>query len=224
MKMKKAVLVLFAAVVFSCSTVYAATDDFFAGMGRKFTRGLVNVLTGWVELPMQTIKGYNRGFCGDENNKIGGSTCGFFKGIGHTIGRTAWGAVELVGFWTANPEDNLGIGIPLDAEYAWEEGEPHDCCNPDFTEATIRPISKKFLRGLGNSLFGFAELPGQIAKGFQEGAFDLGVGKGLWFWYSREIYGIADLATLIFPVPEENAGYRFDEEYPWDALADVMEE
>jgi putative exosortase-associated protein (TIGR04073 family) len=222
--MKKTVLVLFVVAVFSCSTVYAATDDIVAGMGKKFFRGFVNVLTGWVELPMQTIKGYKRGVSGNEDDKILGTTCGFLKGIGHTIGRTAWGAVELVGFWTANPEDNLGMGIPLDATFAWEEGEPYDCYDPSFGEATLQPMSKKFLRGLGNSLFGFAELPSQVAKGVNEGASDLGIIKGLWFWYSRQIYGIADLATVIFPTPEDNTGYRFDEEYPWDALVDVIEE
>ena len=222
MKRKIVILAFFMAIIFSCSTVCAATDDILAGMGKKFFRGLVNVLTGWVELPMQTIKGYNSEMYGD--NKIVGVGAGFLRGIGCTIGRTAWGVVELAGFWTANPEDNSGMGIPLDAEYAWQEGEPHDCFDPDFHEATLRPMGKKLLRGVGNGLFGFAELPGQIGKGFQNKAWDLGIIKGLWFWYSREVYGIADVATAIFPTPEDNPGYRFDQEYPWDALADVMEE
>ena len=81
--MKKVFLVLFVAVVFSCTTVHAATDDVLVGMGKKLFRGLVNVLTGWVELPAQTIKGYNRGCPMDEDNKLGGAAYGFFKGIGH---------------------------------------------------------------------------------------------------------------------------------------------
>ena len=224
MKIKISIVALFIAIIFLSSTCVAETDDLLGGMGKKLFRGLVNVLTGWVELPMQTIKGCKRGCPADEDNKILGGVCGFFKGIGHAIGRTGWGVVELVGFWAANPKDNKGMGIPLDAEYAWEEGEPYNCCDPDYNEATLRPMGKKLMRGLGNGLFGFAELPGQIATGFQEKSPDLGIVKGLWFWYSREVYGIADVVTAIFPTPGDNPGYVFDEEYPWDALADAIEE
>ena len=220
--MKIAILAFFMAVLFLCSTAHGAADDIVTGMGKKFFRGLVNVLTGWVELPMQTVKGYNSDKYAD--NKVLGAGAGFLEGICHTIGRTAWGAVELVGFWTANPEDNSGMGIPLDATFAWQEGEPYDCFDPNFTEAAFKPVSRKFLRGLGNALFGFAEFPSQIAKGIEEGATDFGIIKGLWFWYSREIYGIADVATALFPTPEDNPGYRFDEKYPWDALVDAIEE
>jgi putative exosortase-associated protein (TIGR04073 family) len=224
MKKGIAVLAFFTAVVFSCSAAFAATDDLLEGMGKKFFRGFVNVLTGWVELPMQTIKGFNRGLPGDEDNKLLGSGYGLLKGIGHGIGRTAWGALELFGFWTANPEDNTGMGIPLDAEYAWEEGESYDCFDPDFAEATLKPMGKKLFRGLGNGLFGFAELPGQIGKGIREGATDFGIIKGLWYWYSREVYGIGEVLTVIFPTPDDNPGYAFDEEYPWDAIAETLEE
>ena len=224
MKIRIAILAFIMVVVFSCSSVYAEGNELLEGMGKKFVRGAVNILTGWVELPMQTIKGYKRGLPGDEDNKVLGVTCGFFKGIGHSIGRTVWGVVELVGFWAANPEDNAGIGLPLDAEYAWEEGEPYNCMDPSFGEATLQPMGKKLIRGLQNGIFGFAELPGQIIRGVKEGAPDFGIIKGFWFWYSREVYGIGDLATVIFPIPEDNPGRSFDDEYPWDAFVDVVEE
>jgi len=221
MKAKITILVLFLVIAFSCSTAQGASGDLFTGMGKKLTKGVVNVLTGWVELPMQTMKGYNSDKY--ENNKLLGGCVGFFKGISYTIGRTAWGALELAGFWTANPEDNVGMCIPLDAEYAWEEGKPYDYCDPNFTEATFKPVSRKFLRGVGNALFGFAEFPGQVAKGFQDKTPHIGIMKGLWFWYSREIYGVADVATAIFPTPQDNPGYAFDQEYSWDAFVDVIE-
>ena len=218
--MKKiAVLALVMAVAFSCSVVHAATEDVLEGMGKKLFRGVANVFTGWIELPAQTIKGFK-----GSDNKWAGTGVGILKGIGHSIGRTAWGVVEVAGFWTANPEDNEGMGIPLDAEYAWEEGEQYDCMDPDFYEAGLKPMGRKFLRGLGNGLFGVAELPGQIAKGMGEGSWDLGIIKGFWFWYSREVYGIADMATAIFPTPSDNPGYMFNREYPWDALVDAIEE
>ena len=224
MKKRLAVLVFFTAVVFSCAAAYPATDDVIEGMGKKLLRGLVNTFTGWVEFPAQIVKGWNNGIPGDEDNKLLGVVVGVFDGIGHSLGRTGWGVLELAGFWTANPEDNEGIGVPLDAEYAWEEGEAYDCFDPSFYDATIEPMGRKLLRGIGNGVFGFVEFPGQIAKGVQEGAPDLGIIKGLWFWASREVYGIGEVVTAILPAPEDNPGYPFDEEYPWDALAESLEQ
>ena len=224
MRTRITVLALLIAIIFSCSIAQGATDDIIAGMSKKLSRGFVNIFTGWLELPMQTIKGYKRGCPNDEDNKFLGTTYGFFKGIGHTIGRTAWGFVEFFGFWTANPEDNIGIGIPLDSNFAWEEGEGYNCLDPSFTEATLNPMGQKLTRGLGNGFFGFLELPGQITKGIKNGANDFGIVKGVWFSLSRELYGIADVATVIFPQPEDNPGYPFEEEYPWDSLLDTIEE
>ena len=81
-----------------------------------------------------------------------------------------------------------------------------------------------FLYGFGEPAIGFVEVPGQIAKGMTEKAPDLGIIKGLWYWYSREVYGIGDLVSVIFPISEDNPGVAFDEEYPWDALVGALEE
>ena len=217
-------IVVFLVSVFLSSATYAATaDEVLEGMGNKLIRGVVNILTGWVELPMQTYKGLKGDLPGCEDNPVVGTVCGLFKGIGHAVGRTAWGGVELVGFWAANPKDNVGIGIPLDGEYAWQMGEPYDCFDPSLQEATMKPMGQKLLRGLENGLLGFVELPGQIAKGVGEKAPDLGIIKGLWYWYSREVYGIGDLVTLILPIAEDNPGVVFDQEYPWDAMVGALE-
>lgn len=221
MKRKLSVLALILAIAFLSSEVYAYNDDILQGMWNKLTRGVVNALTGWLELPLQTIKGFKRGG-GEVHDKLLGATEGFFKGIFCTVGRTMWGAVEIAGFWTANPKDNVDMGILLDAEYVWQENDVYSSLF-NIREAPLGHMGRKLLRGLGNSLFGFAEFPGQIAKGFKNRSYDLGISKGLWFWYSREIYGLADLATIILPSPQENPGYAFEEEYPWDALAEAIE-
>lgn len=218
MKTKFGVLALFMSIILLSSAAYGASEDILEGMGKKLFRGLTNVFTGWLELPMQTVKGYNNAYYEFEGNPIVGGIRGFFKGISYTIGRTASGVFDVAGFWAANPLDNWEIGIPLDAEYAWQEGYSYDYYDPNFAEATLRPMGNKLVRGFKNTLFGLAELPGQIVKGVGEGANDFGIGKGLWFACSREICGITDLATLIFPNPEENMGYSFEEEKPWDAL------
>ena len=224
--MKKRLTGLFVvlALLLCTATVYADTNELFEGMVDKLWRGVVNTLTGWVEFPVQIVKGYNEGFMGDEDNKIVGGLVGILDGIGHSAGRTLSGVTDIVGFWAASPESNEGVGIPLDAEYAWEEGTPYDIFDPDFTEGAIRPVGKKLIRGLSNGLLGFAELPGQIVKGISEGAVDLGIVKGLWYFYSREVAGLSDIVTVILPNTEDTKGVVFDEEYPWDALADQLQQ
>ena len=221
--MKKTLCILVAAVfLFSAAAQAATTEELMTGMGHKLWRGAVNVLTGWVELPAQIVKGYNRGFAGDENNKAMGGFFGIFTGVWHAAGRTISGAAELAGFWAADPESNEGIGVPLDAEYAWEEGTHYNLCDPNFQEGTLAPMGHKLSRGLGNGLAGFLELPGQIMKGIKGKAPDLGIVKGLWYWYSREIDGCYDIVTFLLPGPGDTKALPFDEKWPWSAFGDSM--
>lgn len=219
----KKIICLLVIAVFLCTSSYAATgNDYLQGAGDRLWRGAVNTLTGWVEFPMQISKGWNRGFNGDENNKLGGALVGIFAGVGHTLGRTISGMGDLAGFWAAAPENNDGIGTKLDAEYAWEEGTAYDMFDPNFGDATLKPIGNKFLRGAGNCLGGFLEFPGQIVKGIQLGAMDLGIVKGFWYWMSRQVDGTFDVAGCLFPNPEDTKGLAFDEKWPWTALGDGM--
>jgi len=107
------------------------------GMKDKAVRGVVNLYSGIIELPVQIYKGYNNGF-GPIQNEVGsksiGTILGIFRGFGHAAGRTGWGALELFGFWTVNPEDNEGNGVPLDAEYAWEQGTQYNIFEPSLSE------------------------------------------------------------------------------------------
>ena len=222
--MKKVVGALIAVLFLAAATTsHAASDDLVDGMANKLIRGVVNTFTGWVEFPAQIIKGYNEGFMDDEDNKVGGVLVGIFQGIGHSAGRTISGIAELTTFWAANPEDQEGVGLPLDAEYAWEEGEPYNAFDPDIQEGLLMPIGNKLVKGLGNIFLGVAEVPGQIMKGVDEGAPDLGSVKGIWYFLSREAQGAADIATVILPAPADTKGLAFDEEWPWDALADNMQ-
>ncbi len=205
------------------TTAYCASEELLEGMAQKFWVGLVDTFTGWVELPAQVIKGYNEGFMDDENNKILGVVVGVFDGLGHSAGRTFSGLTNLFGFWAASPEDNRGIGLPLDAEYAWEEGEAYDVFDPDLVEGGLKPVGRKLMKGLSNTLLGFVELPGQIVKGVEEGAPDLGIVKGFWYWWSREVNGFSGIMTCVLPDHSETKGLAFDEEYPWEALVERMQ-
>ena len=216
------IIVLVLAALLMTQVAYAATDDVVEGMGQKALRGVVNLFTGIVEVPMQVYKGYDKGFefiKNETGSKIVGGILGLFRGFGHAAGRMSWGALELFGFWSVNPEDNQGVGIPLDAEYAWEIGEQYSIFEPSLGEG-IRPIGRKLTRGLANTFIGIAELPGQTLRGKSQGNLWLGLGRGMWYWFSREVYGIGNLFTCIVPNPKDNPGYAFDGEWPWTILAE----
>ena len=187
------------------------TEELIGGMGKKFVRGVTNVFTGWMEIPVQISKGYNKA-C------FGGAAVGIVTGIWHFVGRTSSGFGDMAGFWAADPENNDGVGIPLDAEYAWECGEHYSLTCPSVGSATLTPIGNKLARGLGNACFGFLEVPGQFMKGWRAKACDAGIGKGLWYWFSREMDGVYDIATALFPNPKDTMGLKFDEKYPWTAV------
>jgi putative exosortase-associated protein (TIGR04073 family) len=217
-----AVLVAAALIGFT-APAHAASEDLVQGMIDKAWIGLVDTFTGWVELPAQVIKGYSNGFMDNQDQKLLGAVVGIFEGFGHAAGRTGSGMINLFGFWAANPMSNEGVGLPLDAEYAWEEGMAYDMFDPDLMEGAVKPVGQKLVRGLGNGLLGIAELPGQIVKGVQEGEPAMGLVKGVWYWFSREVYGLGDIVTVILPNPVENKGMAFEEEWPWDALMVSME-
>lgn len=196
-------------------------EQFIPGLVNKATRGGINLVTGIVEWPVQTYKGYKNGV-GFIENEVGSKTVGtlmglFLRGPGHAAGRMASGGKDLFGCWTANRPDNAGIGVPLDAEYAWEMGEQYSIFKPTLKEG-VMPIPRKLVHGLANGFAGIAELPGQIVQGAHEGKTARGVVDGFWFFLSRNYNGFADIFLCVVPNPEETVGYPWDEEWPWDAL------
>ena len=222
--LKRLSVVLAAIMLLSFTgTAYAASDDLVDGMGKKLVRGVVDTFTGWVEFPMQIKKGYDEGFMDNEDLKLVGAVAGIFDGFCHSLGRTASGLKDLFCFWAANPQDNEGVGIPLDAEYAWEDGDPYNIFEPDIYNGGIVPVGKKLFRGVGNALLGIAELPGQVMKGIDEGDPGMGLVKGVWYTFSRGAYGISDVMTALVPGPIDEVGLAFEEEYPWEALVDSLQ-
>lgn len=203
------------------SPVYAAPDSIGSGMAHKAVRGAVNLVTGIVEVPMQIYKGYDKGFPMIKNtagSKTVGTILGFFRGFGHAAGRMTWGGLELFGFWTANPVDNIGVGVPLDAEYAWQEGVQHSYFKPTLKEG-LKPIPMKLGHGISDGLLGVLEVPSQIKIGIDEGNVAKGIGKGVWFWWSRMWYGFGNIYTCLVPNPADNPGYAYNGEWPWSGLS-----
>lgn len=81
----------------------------------KFGRGVVNVLTGWIELPKQIHLGKT------EDNPMTGVPIGLGKGVALTLLRTGIGLYEAVTFPLPYPHGFAspyeGISLP---DYAWE--------------------------------------------------------------------------------------------------------
>jgi len=186
---------------------------------------VVNGFTGIVELPMQTYKGYKNGvgFIKNEpGSKTVGTVLGIFRGFGHAAGRSGWGFMELFGFWAANAEDNQGVGVPLDAQYAWEFGTQYSLFKPTLGEG-IKPVGRKLVRGLTNGFCGIVEVPGQTMKGISDGAAARGLGRGVWYWFSRNIYGFGDIFMCLVPNPEDNPGVALNSQWPWSTMAAELE-
>ena len=81
----------------------------------KAGRGVVNVLTSWIELPKNVHLGTQ------EDNPVLGAGWGLVKGTGLTATRLAVGAYEAVTFFLPYPH---GFASPYEGlelpDYAWE--------------------------------------------------------------------------------------------------------
>ena len=81
----------------------------------KAGRGLVNVLTGWIEIPKQVHRG------SQDSNSVTGLGRGLLKGAALTILRTGVGVYETVTFPIAYPKDYASPYEPMELpDYAWE--------------------------------------------------------------------------------------------------------
>ena len=82
----------------------------------KMGRGVVNVLTGWLELPKQLHLGQQ------EDNPVIGLGTGLMKGAGLTLLRGGMGLFEALTFPVPYPK---GFASPYEQmelpDYAWEE-------------------------------------------------------------------------------------------------------
>jgi len=106
--MKKGFIIVVALLmVFSLTTTCFAQD-----MGKKLTRGLANIVTGWVELPKNI---YDTSV---EDNIFSGLTVGLVKGIGMAIVRTGAGVYETITFPFPIPEDYAPV---LEPEFVFSQ-------------------------------------------------------------------------------------------------------
>jgi putative exosortase-associated protein (TIGR04073 family) len=208
---KLLVLLLLSCLVFSFSAY--AEDNYVQKSVDKAKQGFTNILTGWLEVPYQVVKGYKGGWGEKNKNKLLGGFFGVFRGVVHGVGRTAAGAYEVATFPLPNPKTNEGVGIPLDSKNVWEDGTQYSLLNNG-----IQPMGKKLQRGVVNAALGIFDLPGQIGKGFSQDKPIKALGKAIVFPLGRIASGLYDTVTFFLPGDLESYGYPLSEKNPWDGF------
>ncbi|MDH3346082.1 MAG: exosortase system-associated protein, TIGR04073 family [Kiritimatiellaceae bacterium] len=107
--------VLLMIVCFSAGISYAeeevTAEDVVQDMSTKLNRGVVNVLTGWVEIPRQVVK------TGHEKSWWKALPVGLPAGVIMTVARTGVGAFETVLFFAPINDSYEPI---LDPAYVWQ--------------------------------------------------------------------------------------------------------
>lgn len=95
-----------AAFILLMSTACFAQGDVIEKMGRKLGRGIVNMATGWVEIPKNIYD------VSVESNPFTGITYGTLKGAGLTVVRTGAGVYDVATFLFPIPHDYLPVLEP----------------------------------------------------------------------------------------------------------------
>ena len=93
----------------------AALPGWAYGAGGKLTRGLMNVVTGWLELPNAIVDTSNR------QNVLVGATWGTLQGLGKGVVREIVGVYETITFPVAVPSNYAPMLSPA---YAFESAPP----------------------------------------------------------------------------------------------------
>ena len=106
-------------ILLACSVWHqaaeAALPGWAYGAGGKLTRGLMNVVTGWLELPNEIVDTSNR------QNVLVGATWGTLQGLGKGVVREVVGVYETITFPVPVPSNYAPI---LSPEYAFGSVPP----------------------------------------------------------------------------------------------------
>jgi len=112
--MNKSVLKISVVLLATLAILNIASPSFAQDATKKLGRGLVNILTGWIELPRNIYK------TSVESNPLTGITVGLAKGLGMTVVRTGAGIYETATFPFPLPQEYKPI---LEPEYVLDKNE-----------------------------------------------------------------------------------------------------
>ena len=106
-------LAVLCALTVSLGAPLASAESMDAGKSfTKLTRGFVNLVTGWVEIPKRVQE------TSGQSGPWAGFTWGLLRGLGHGFIRTAAGAYEFVTFPFPAPP---GYASVIQPEYVFTE-------------------------------------------------------------------------------------------------------
>ena len=197
----------------------AVEDSYVCGMTEKGAHGLASVVTGWVEFPMQIKKGYDRGVpsvAAPAASRSLSTLAGIGRGVTHTLGRTVWGAWELVTFWAPDHTSNADLLLLQDSAYAWQKGTMQPFACPGWRDGFER-LGLRLERGIDDFVGGFLEVPGQIKKADAAGNFWPGIPMGFYCMAARLVDGFGNIVLVGLPGPVDNLMVPFEEVKAWDA-------
>ena len=98
------------------------SPSFAQDPAKKLGRGVVNILTGWVELPKNIYQ------TSAESNPFAGITVGLVKGLGMTVVRTGAGIYDTATFPFAIPRKYKPV---LEPEYVLEKEQAQETSDPE---------------------------------------------------------------------------------------------
>ncbi|MBD0305310.1 MAG: exosortase system-associated protein, TIGR04073 family [Nitrospiraceae bacterium] len=99
----------------SFTSAYAEEQSIPIAIGTKLTRGVVNLATGWIELPKQIV------VVGHEKGWAAGVFRGSIDGLGMGLARTLAGAYEILSFPLPLPPRYQPMLLP---DYVWQAEMP----------------------------------------------------------------------------------------------------
>ncbi|MDP7396689.1 MAG: hypothetical protein QF541_07460 [Lentisphaeria bacterium] len=166
----------------------------------KGLRGIINVSTCWLEIPIQTTRGARQGVAGMDgagvSGKLFGGIFGLSRGIFHGTGRLITGASDLAGFWAGDYATNAGYGTNYDSMYAFQLNvEP----SPMEQQPASQHMVNKAYRGVSNVVV----LPRDFFRYTNEQAREnkpfAGLSKGVWAGSSILWNSATDIISFPFP-------------------------
>ncbi|HJU04054.1 MAG TPA: exosortase system-associated protein, TIGR04073 family, partial [Nitrospiraceae bacterium] len=104
-----------ALMVFSADPALAGDQPVLLGIGTKLLRGLINVGTGWLEMPKQIYQ------VARDKGVLLGLTRGPIEGMGMFAARTVGGAYEILTFPLPLPPRYQPMLYP---DYVWQAEPP----------------------------------------------------------------------------------------------------
>jgi putative exosortase-associated protein (TIGR04073 family) len=121
------------------STLPASAEELYResaevnSMMTKLGRGLVNVLTGWLEVPKQIAKSIR------ETDPASGTCIGLCKGVAWTWARTMTGVYEVVTFPVPTPKNYEAIIEPeFILKSMWGDPIPYVSDKPDWRQPAVQ--------------------------------------------------------------------------------------